>query len=60
MYLGDRNADDKPLSLSPAFQTALEVSLVGIIFIGVYPQPLIAIVQKLVGPLAALGPVTVR
>jgi len=60
MYLGDRVADDKPLSLSPALQTALVVSLVGIIFIGVYPQPLIAIVQKLVGPLAALGPVTVR
>ena len=40
MYLGDRIADDKPLSLSPALQTALVVSLVGIIFIGVYPQPL--------------------
>jgi NADH-quinone oxidoreductase subunit N len=60
MYLGDRVADDKPLSLSPALQTALVVSLVGIIVIGVYPQPLIAIVQKLVGPLAAPGPVTVR
>jgi len=60
MYLGDRIADDKPLSLSPALQTALVVSLVGIIFIGVYPQPLIAVVQKLVGPLAALGPVNLR
>jgi NADH:ubiquinone oxidoreductase subunit 4 (subunit M) len=29
-------------------QTALVVSLVGIIFIGVYPQPLIKIVQMLV------------
>ncbi|MGH9874250.1 MAG: NADH-quinone oxidoreductase subunit N [Pyrinomonadaceae bacterium] len=48
MYLGDRIADDKPLSLSPALQTALVVSLVGIIFIGVYPQPLIQIVQSLV------------
>jgi NADH-quinone oxidoreductase subunit N len=48
MYLGDRVADDQPLSLSPALQTALAVSLLGIIFIGVYPQPLIAIVQKLV------------
>ena len=28
MYLGDRIADDKPLSLSPALQTALVVSLV--------------------------------
>ena len=48
MYLGDTIADDKPLSLSPALQTALIVSLVGIIFIGVYPQPLIEIVQRLV------------
>ena len=48
MYLGDTIADDKPLSLSPALKTALVVSLVGIIFIGVYPQPLIEIVQRLV------------
>jgi NADH-quinone oxidoreductase subunit N len=48
MYLGDTIADDKPLSLSPALQTALVVSLVGIIIIGVYPQPLIEIVQRLV------------
>ena len=49
MYLGDRLADDKPLSLSPALQTALVASLVGIIFIGVYPQPLIDVVQRLIG-----------
>lgn len=49
MYLGDRQADDKPLSLSPALQTALVASLVGIIFIGVYPQPLIDVVQRLIG-----------
>jgi NADH-quinone oxidoreductase subunit N len=48
MYLGDRVADDKPLSLSPALQTALVVCLVGIIFIGIFPQPLIQIVQRLV------------
>jgi len=48
MYLGDTIADDKPLSLSPALQTALVVSVVGIIVIGVYPQPLIEIVQRLV------------
>jgi len=50
MYLGDRIADDKPLSLSPALQTALVASLVGIIFIGVYPQPVIDVVQRLIGP----------
>src|SRR5687768_12975528 len=49
MYLGDRVADDKPLSLSPALRTALVASLVGIIFIGVYPQPLIDVVQRLIG-----------
>jgi NADH-quinone oxidoreductase subunit N len=47
MYLGDRVADDKPLSLSPALQTALAVSLVGIIFVGVYPQPFVKVAQQL-------------
>ncbi|PYS50503.1 MAG: NADH-quinone oxidoreductase subunit N [Acidobacteria bacterium] len=47
MYLSDRVADDRPLSLSPALTTALVVSLVGIIFIGIYPQPFIDIAQKL-------------
>src|SRR5215210_3706229 len=60
MYLGDRIADDKPLSLSPALQTALAVSVAGIIFIGVYPQPLINLTQKLVAPLAAIGAVTLK
>ena len=47
MYLGDRVADDKPLALSPALLTALAVSLVGIIFIGVYPQPFVKIALQL-------------
>ncbi|HEX7294883.1 MAG TPA: NADH-quinone oxidoreductase subunit N [Pyrinomonadaceae bacterium] len=47
MYLGDRIADDKPLSLSPALQTALAVSLAGIIFVGVYPQPFVKVAQQL-------------
>jgi NADH-quinone oxidoreductase subunit N len=38
MYLGDRVADDKPLSLSPALRTALAVSVIGIVIIGVYPK----------------------
>jgi NADH-quinone oxidoreductase subunit N len=60
MYLGDRIADDKPLSLSPALQTALAVSVVGILFIGVYPQPLINLTQKLIAPLAAIGSVALK
>jgi len=48
MYLGDRIADDKPLALSGALQTSLYVALAGIIFIGVYPQPVISQAKKLI------------
>jgi NADH-quinone oxidoreductase subunit N len=47
MYLSDRVADERPLSLSPALKTALVISLVGIIFIGIYPQPFIDLAQTL-------------
>jgi NADH-quinone oxidoreductase subunit N len=47
MYLGDRIADNKPLALSPALQVALAVSVVGVIVIGLYPQPLIKLAQTL-------------
>ena len=47
MYLGDRVADTQPLTMSPALRTALIASLVGILFIGVYPQPFIVLAQKL-------------
>ncbi|PWT88392.1 MAG: NADH-quinone oxidoreductase subunit N [Blastocatellia bacterium] len=50
MYLGDRVADDKPLALSPALQTALVVSLAGIVIVGIYPQPFIELAQKLISP----------
>lgn len=48
MYLGDRVADNKPLALSPALQLALVVSVVGILVIGVYPQPLIKLTLALI------------
>src|SRR6266542_2269675 len=57
MYLGDRVADDKPLTLSPALQTALIVALVGVIFVGIYPQPFISLAQKFTAPLASVGSV---
>ncbi|MGH9882885.1 MAG: hypothetical protein ACRD6N_15715, partial [Pyrinomonadaceae bacterium] len=60
MYLGDRIADDKPLALSPALRAALIASAVGIIVLGVFPQPFISVAQKLIAPLAALGPVAVK
>jgi NADH-quinone oxidoreductase subunit N len=49
MYLGDRVADDKPLMLSPALQTALVVAVVGVIFVGIYPQPFISLALKFTG-----------
>jgi len=48
MYLGDRIADNKPLAFSPALQVVLVVSVVGILVIGVYPQPFIALAQALI------------
>ena len=54
MYLGDRIADAEPLTLSVSLRTALVAALAGILFIGVYPQPFIALAQKLIpGPAAA-------
>jgi NADH-quinone oxidoreductase subunit N len=53
MYLGDRVADNRPLALSPALQTALIVSVIGVLVIGVFPQPLIQVTQDLV--LATFG-----
>ncbi len=43
MYLGDRVADQKPLALSAALQTSLVVSLIGILIVGVYPQPFVKV-----------------
>src|ERR1051325_10725855 len=48
MYLGDRIADNKPLALSPALQVALAVSVIGIIVVGLYPQPFIELAQRLI------------
>jgi NADH-quinone oxidoreductase subunit N len=50
MYLGDRIADNRPLALSPALQTALIVAVIGIVLSGVFPQPLIKIARVLIEP----------
>jgi len=60
MYLGDRIADNKPLALSPALQTALVVSVVGILVVGVYPEPLIRLAQELVGPLVSATAIALK
>jgi len=52
MYLGDEVADARPLSLSPALRTALVVSVIGVIVIGIYPQPFINLAQTLVASLS--------
>src|SRR5437588_1034884 len=48
MYLGDRVADEQPLTMSPALKTAMVAALVRIIVIGIYPQPFIVLAQKLI------------
>jgi NADH-quinone oxidoreductase subunit N len=60
MYLGDRIADNKPLALSPALQTALIVSVIGVLAVGVYPQPLVKLAQDLIGPLASAAAIALK
>src|SRR5258707_4986782 len=57
MYLGDRVADAEPLTMSPALRAAMIFALVGILFIGIYPQPFIVLAQKLL-PSKSAGPTT--
>jgi NADH-quinone oxidoreductase subunit N len=47
MYLGDRVADSKPLALSGALKAALIVAVIGVLIVGVYPQPLVKLAQEL-------------
>ncbi|HEX7998981.1 MAG TPA: NADH-quinone oxidoreductase subunit N [Pyrinomonadaceae bacterium] len=60
MYLGDRVADNRPLSLSPALRVALIVSVVGVIFIGIFPQVFINLAQELTKTLLPGGPLALR
>jgi NADH-quinone oxidoreductase subunit N len=48
MYLGERVADEEPLTMSPALRSAMVAALIGILFIGIYPQPFIVLAQKLI------------
>ena len=52
MYIGDREADARPLSLSAPLQTALVTCAVFVILIGVYPQPFIKAAGAVAGALA--------
>jgi NADH-quinone oxidoreductase subunit N len=56
MYIGDREADARPLSLSAPLQTALVVCAVAVIFIGVFPQPFISAAEAVASSLTSLAP----
>jgi NADH-quinone oxidoreductase subunit N len=60
MYIGDREAEARPLSLSKPLQTALVVCAVAVILIGVYPHPFIKAAEAVVNSIAATGPVALR
>ncbi|MDQ3744667.1 MAG: NADH-quinone oxidoreductase subunit N [Acidobacteriota bacterium] len=60
MYIGERVADERPLALSPALQAALFVCAVAVIFIGVYPHPLIKAAEAVISTLAPGGAVALR
>ena len=53
MYLGEREAEPRPLSVSPALTSALVVCAFFVIFIGVFPHPFIKMAEALVSTLAA-------
>ncbi|HEX7176144.1 MAG TPA: NADH-quinone oxidoreductase subunit N [Pyrinomonadaceae bacterium] len=60
MYLGEREAEPRPLSLSPALSAALVVCVVGVIATGVYPWPFISLAHNLLETLAAAGAVALQ
>ena len=60
MYLGERDADPRPLALSPSLKTALAVCVIGVIVTGVYPWPFISLAQNLLETLASAGAVALR
>jgi NADH-quinone oxidoreductase subunit N len=61
MYIGDREADARPLSLSTPLKTALVVCAVAVILIGVYPHPFIKAAGSVVtAVLPAVAPVAQR
>ena len=60
MYIGDREPDARPLSLSAPLQTALVVCAVAVILIGVYPHPFIKAAEAVVNSIGASGPLALR
>jgi NADH-quinone oxidoreductase subunit N len=53
MYLGDRIADDRPLSLSTPLQIGIAICVFGVLFIGIFPQPIIKVADILLSHFAS-------
>lgn len=53
MYLSEGRDDDQPLAFPFTLRTALIVATIGIVLLGVYPQPFIALAQSAIAPLVA-------
>jgi NADH:ubiquinone oxidoreductase subunit 2 (subunit N) len=60
MYIGDREADARPLSLSKPLRTALVVCAVFVILIGVYPHPFIKAAESVVTAVLPAAPLAQR
>src|SRR5918998_718762 len=61
MYIGDREAEPRPLSLSAPLRAALVVCAVAVILIGVYPHPFIKAAESVVtAVLPAAAPLAQR
>jgi NADH-quinone oxidoreductase subunit N len=62
MYLGEQGTgeEQRPLSLSPALTAALAVCVIGVVVIGVYPQPVIRLAEAVVSTLASGGAIALR
>lgn len=54
MYLSEGCDDDQPLAFPFTLRTALTVATIGIVLLGVYPQPFIALAQTVVAPLVTM------
>jgi NADH:ubiquinone oxidoreductase subunit 2 (subunit N) len=53
MYLSEGSDDDPPLAFPFTLRTGLIVATIGIVLLGVYPQPFIALAQNAIAPLVA-------
>jgi NADH-quinone oxidoreductase subunit N len=60
MYVSEREADTQPLALSAPLKGALAVCAVAVIFIGIYPHPIIRLAEALVASLGAGTPLALR